>query len=271
MEREHYSFITGREICCERSTFKKRRVHHGFSGTWNLHLIEKGEVILSIDEQNVKLQKGDAVLIKPGPPRVFTVLNSDWRTEWCHFNIASHISAVLKWNQLSPFVYKVSLGAENHKRLKYLFRELRQICKDRQPGWYELAYCLVQSILLYGNMFSAELEEAESDNVTLKGINFQLDSNVQEMATGSGVSRTVFFTKFKETFGSTPGKYRESLKMIQARELLLKENKTASEIAAELNYSSVFYFSSRFKKYYGMPPGKYRRQFEKEIAKSPEL
>ena len=51
--------------------------------------------------------------------------------------------------------------------------------------------------------------------------------------------------------------------MMQAKELLLKEKKTISEIAAELNYSSVFYFSNRFRKFYGISPGKYREQYLK--------
>ena len=61
----------------------------------------------------------------------------------------------------------------------------------------------------------------------------------------------------------SPGKYKEQMKMMQAKELLLKEKKTISEIAAELNYSSVFYFSNRFRKFYGISPNKYREQYLK--------
>lgn len=262
MKQEHYSFITGREIFCECGVFAKKSVHHGFGGNWNLLLIEKGEVTLSIDDQDLKLLPGDAVLIKPGPPRLFKASNTSWRAEWCHFNLSSQFSEALKWKKASPFVFKIALESDNYKRLKRLFSELRQICKIRQPGWYDLAYCLVQAILLYGNMFSGMIEDTEDDNVTLKGIFLQEDVNIKDMATGSGVSRTVFFSKFKESFGTTPGKYREKMKMTQAVELLLDENKTVGEIAAELNYSSAFYFSNRFKKYYGMPPGKYREQLK---------
>ena len=260
MEQEHYSFVTGREIFCEKSSFSNKRIHQGYGENWNILLIEKGEVVLTIDEQNIKLQKGNAVLIKPGPDRFFTSLSARWYTEWCHFNFGTHITAPVKWQKITPFVFKIPVEQDDFKRLKYLFAELRRICKTRNPGWYELAYCLVHSILLYGNMISGSMQETNDDNVTLKSFYLPPDKNADDMAKACGVSRSSFFVKFKESFGMSPGKYKEQMKMTQAREILLKENKTVSEIAAELNYSSVFYFSNRFRKFYGISPGKYREQ-----------
>ena len=260
MVHDHNSSVTGREIFCQKNSFRAGRPHYGYSENWNLLLIEKGEVVLTIDEQNVKLQKGEAVLIKPGPDRHFTSLSPKWMTEWCHFNFGTYITAPVKWTKITPYVFKISVEPEDFKRLKYQFSELRRICTIRLPGWYELAYCLVHLILLYGNMLSGSEQKSESDNVTLKSFYLPFDKNAEEIAKGCGVSRSSFFVKFKESFGMSPGKYKELMKMMQAKELLLKEKKTISEIAAELNYSSVFYFSNRFRKFYGIPPGKYREQ-----------
>ena len=259
MQQEHYSFVTGREIFSEKSSFSNKSVHQGYGENWNLLLIEKGEIVLTIDEQNVKLKKGDAVLIKPGPDRYFTSLTSRWNTEWCHFNFGTFITTPIHWHKMTPFVFKISVETEDFKRIKYLFSEIRRICKIRHPGWYELAYCLVHSILLYGNMISGSIQE-DNDHVTLKGFYLSPDKNADDMAKACGVSRSSFFLRFKESFGMSPGQYREQLKMTQARELLLKENKTVSEIAAELNYSSVFYFSNRFRKFFGMSPSEYRKK-----------
>ena len=260
MLQNHYSSVTGREIFCQKSSFRSGKPHYGYGENWNILLLESGEVVLTIDDQNIKLQKGEMVLIKPGPDRYFTSLSSRWSTEWCHFNFGTYITAPVKCTKLTPFVFKTAIEPEDFQRLKYLFSELRRICAIRRPGWYELAYCLVHTILLYGNMLSCSEKSSEPDDVTLKSFYLPFDKNVEEIAKGCGVSRSSFFFKFKESFGIPPGKYKEQMKMAQAKELLLKENKTISEIAAELNYSSVFYFSNRFKKFYGISPNKYKEQ-----------
>ena len=43
--------------------------------------------------------------------------------------------------------------------------------------------------------------------------------------------------------------------------LLKYTNMSIAEIAAELNYKTVFYFSRQFKKITGIPPGAYRKLY----------
>ena len=113
MAHDHNSSVTGREIFCQKNSFRAGRPHYGYSENWNLLLIEKGEVVLTIDEQNVKLQKGEAVLIKPGPDRHFTSLSPKWMTEWCHFNFGTYVTAPVKWIKITPYVFKISVEPED--------------------------------------------------------------------------------------------------------------------------------------------------------------
>ena len=264
MEKNYYSFITGCELFSGKNYFNGKNIHQGHDENWNLLLIEEGNVTVMIDEQEVSLNHGDIVLIKPGPIRIFTASTSGWSSEWCHFNYSPHITAEVKWDSITPFIFKLSTEPSDFQRLKHIFSELRRICKIRQIGWYELGYCLVQEIILYGNMIANSGLNHQNTTVTLNAFELQPHKTAGEIAKECAISRTAFFTKFKESFGTSPGAYRESLRMTHACDLLTKENKTISEVAVELNYSSMFYFSNRFKKFYGISPSEYKKKYQRD-------
>lgn len=263
MGEDHYSFITGCELYSGKNSFKKKDIHDGHSENWNLLLIERGKVVLTIDEVDISFVAGDVLLIKPGPLRFFTSSAEGWSSEWCHFNLTPHINTPIKWKAVSPFTFKIKPEPEEFRRFKQILSELRKICKVRRIGWYELGYCLIQEMLLYGNMISSPGLDQQSIKTTLKAFDLQPFKKAEDMAKICAISRTSFFNKFKESFGVAPGKYREDQKMSHALDLLLKENKTISEIASDLNYCSAFYFSNRFKKYYGISPSEYKKKYRK--------
>lgn len=76
-------------------------------------------------------------------------------------------------------------------------------------------------------------------------------------------------TLFSEVEGSTIEKYFINLKIEKIKELIIYDELTLSEIAFQLNYSSVAYLSNQFKKVTGFTPtyfkqlkAKKRRQIE---------
>ncbi len=50
------------------------------------------------------------------------------------------------------------------------------------------------------------------------------------------------------------------MKLNRSRDLLLRENKSVSETADTLAYSSVYYFSRAFKKHFGQSPQQWVRK-----------
>jgi len=81
---------------------------------------------------------------------------------------------------------------------------------------------------------------------------------IEELAAYCGFSPSKFNTRFKELVGSTPHTYMLNLKIEKAKELLNTSDKSITEIAHKLCFSSSEYFSSVFKKYTGMTPTNYR-------------
>ena len=68
---------------------------------------------------------------------------------------------------------------------------------------------------------------------------------------------------FSDTEASTITHFMNSVKMERAKEMIMFEDYTLSEIAEKLNYSNLSHFSTNFKKIAGLPPSHFKRLKEK--------
>jgi YesN/AraC family two-component response regulator len=68
---------------------------------------------------------------------------------------------------------------------------------------------------------------------------------------------------FSDTEATTITHYMNSIKMERAKEMIMFEDLTLSEIAERLNYSNLSHFSTNFKKIAGLPPSHFKRLKEK--------
>ena len=78
-------------------------------------------------------------------------------------------------------------------------------------------------------------------------------------AVGLGVLTGFFlFLLFHSAFGISPQRYLLEQRMTAARQLLLDPYYNISEVASQVGFSNIFYFSRCFKKYHGVSPSEYR-------------
>jgi two-component system, response regulator YesN len=84
--------------------------------------------------------------------------------------------------------------------------------------------------------------------------NVSMDSLCEKL----GVSISYLSTMFKKVLDSSFGKYLIGLRMEKAKELLRFSNMKIYEIATNVGYNDVYYFSYSFKKYTGQSPKEYR-------------
>ncbi|MGN7413780.1 AraC family transcriptional regulator [Paenibacillus sp. SAF-068] len=70
--------------------------------------------------------------------------------------------------------------------------------------------------------------------------------------------------QFKRKTGYSPIDYLIQTRIAKARTLLLRSDATLSEIAAEVGYSDMYYFSRIFKKHVGISPILYQRKMREE-------
>ena len=86
--------------------------------------------------------------------------------------------------------------------------------------------------------------------------NLETPPSLSELAKIIGINEYKLKRGFKEMFGNTVFGYLSDTRLEIAKNDLLENKKTASEIAMELGYSSVQHFSKAFKKKFGSSPSK---------------
>ncbi len=79
------------------------------------------------------------------------------------------------------------------------------------------------------------------------------------LAKATGMSRTLFFNKFKDTVGETPLVYLTNWRMDKAKRLLLTSKENISSIASHVGYQSEAAFSRVFKARLNETPAGFRR------------
>jgi len=86
------------------------------------------------------------------------------------------------------------------------------------------------------------------------------DITLKEVASRFSYSPNHFGVLFKEQVGVSFNDYVVSRRMNKAKEMLLNPHYKIYEIADQVGYKSLTYFSRMFKEAFGMTPGDYRKQ-----------
>jgi AraC-like DNA-binding protein len=89
---------------------------------------------------------------------------------------------------------------------------------------------------------------------------------VDDLARLCNLSRATFARVFHQALGQAPMQYLADWRMTLARDLLLAQETTLDEIAAQVGYSSVYAFATAFRRHHGEPP---RRWQEHALAATP--
>lgn len=82
---------------------------------------------------------------------------------------------------------------------------------------------------------------------------------VPDLAREAGLSRTVFFERFRRVLGLTPMDYLLAWRMALAKDLLRREKGGVAEVAERVGYASASTFTIAFSRHMGVPPGKYAK------------
>ncbi|WP_299969632.1 AraC family transcriptional regulator [uncultured Roseobacter sp.] len=85
------------------------------------------------------------------------------------------------------------------------------------------------------------------------------DMDMEHMARSVGLSRPHFFKLFKQYMGVTPNVYMNTLRSERAIEELLQTEKSVTDIAFDLGFSSQASFTRFFSSNVGIAPSEYRR------------
>ncbi len=81
--------------------------------------------------------------------------------------------------------------------------------------------------------------------------------SVEQFAKEMGMSRSNFYKKFRDLTGVSPAAFVKVKRLNEAARSILNGLGNITEIAFDVGFSDVSYFSRSFKDYFGCPPSKY--------------
>ncbi|MHA3054538.1 AraC family transcriptional regulator [Acinetobacter sp. ANC 4633] len=77
---------------------------------------------------------------------------------------------------------------------------------------------------------------------------------VEELAKSMGMSVSSFHQHFRDITSMSPLQYQKSLRLTEARRLLMTENRDISSASLQVGYESLSQFSREYKRFFGAPP-----------------
>ncbi|SIR40992.1 AraC-type DNA-binding protein [Shewanella morhuae] len=84
--------------------------------------------------------------------------------------------------------------------------------------------------------------------------NFHKQINISELADYSGMSLSAFYTHFRSVTAMTPLQFQKSLRLNEARRLMLTENLDAMTTTFKVGYESPSQFSREYRRFFGQSP-----------------
>ena len=210
-----------------------------------------------------QVQPGTALLLFPGEwHRYRPDQESGWTEYWLGFG--GRESTRIMQSFFSPQAPIVSVGQPDaliqhfHQILHWLSQPVaakEQILASHVP----LALALLRSSSLTDDVThnsDAELVIRAKAEM-LRHLTDRTD--LEALAGELGISYSRFRFAFKKQTGYSPREYENMMKLNRSRDLLLREQKSVSETADALGYSSVYYFSRAFKKQFDQSPQQWLR------------
>ncbi len=167
----------------------------------------------------------------------------------CFDLINTVCEAVAEINQefIIPQKYYINVDhITKYETVEELMESVRNICTN-------LCALITENKAAKRDNLLAELMEFTDKNYT--DVNF----SIQKMADEFGMTMTNLSQYFKNHTGNTINDYVTGLRIKKAQELLVKTDKTLTEITEEVGYINTSSFIRRFKQMTGVTPGQFAK------------
>ncbi|MBQ2284398.1 MAG: helix-turn-helix transcriptional regulator [Clostridia bacterium] len=171
--------------------------------------------------------------------------------------VGSYVASGLTLNadkKILPFIHRCTEGQ---------YKKIKDICKKWQSrSWDSYAACRIGLMDFYLEIIQDCTKKKPDDDYVSKAIsyihkNFKSNFSGNEIAKYCSVSISYLRSRFLNQTGQTIGRYRDSLRIAAAKEMLESGYFTITEIASELGYCDVYHFSKSFTNQVGFSPTKW--------------
>lgn len=173
---------------------------------------------------------------------------------------------------LPAFIHITSFSSREHVWLKQTADLIFDEINSEKQGSKILVARLAEMLFIHTirayihqggqaeGFLAALADERISTALKLIHENPEREWTLEILSKAVGMSRTLFFNKFKETVGETPLEYLTNRRMDRAKRLLLSTKDSIGSIALAVGYQSEAAFNRLFKSKVDETPARYRRK-----------
>lgn len=226
---------------------------------YDFWLVCAGRGSLNCDGVDHKLSGGDSFIFKPGSRITATHLpDYPLQVVACHFDIVKTWLKELT-SRSDRFLYRrLSKPEITAGLLGFAIRNAQAKRQEQADFWLSAA------VMSFFEPQSVEMEAATGSGRNLENLCAEIAGHPGRNWTIAGIAGKLrysgdhcrrLFLKYK---GLPPMEYVIRCRIERACFLLKYTDKSIAEIADELDYKTVFYFSRQFRKVTGIPPRIYR-------------
>lgn len=230
-----------------------------------------GPVIIEIPGKAAQsFGQGESLIIPEGIPHKLTLSEgSKGLSRWAHFRLTVFDTVdALSFYQMPTIIRGAAARKTGDmcQELAEIFNSSNdELTMERLITAKSLGFRLA-SVILQNSQHVANFHETgelyQRLSPTLKYLREEHPRRISlsRMAQMANLSVSRFSTLFSKAMGVSPVHYQMKTRMAKAKHVLLKTDRTISEIADELGYRDQFHFSKAFKKESGLSPNIYRLQ-----------
>lgn len=228
-----------------------------------LTYVDQGALHSVAEGQDLLLKQGDLVVYGPG----------QWHMQYADIGVAPRyvtISFELSGSNLAPLLNRKFTAPQNVVTLlQGMLREQERM--DVYSGDIILSQL---NLLLLTLLRESEAPKAgklqtsnavHSENEIIRQAQQYISSHIREklsvplVARQVDVSPSYLTALFHKNLQISPGEYIRRIKLQESKQMIRENNLNFTEIAAELQYSTVHHFSRQFKEKFGITPTEYAK------------
>ncbi|MBQ2927779.1 MAG: helix-turn-helix transcriptional regulator [Oscillospiraceae bacterium] len=228
-----------------------------------LTYVDQGSLHSVAEGQDLLLKQGDLMIYGPG----------QWHMQYADIGVAPRyvtISFDLKGIEIAPLINRKFTAPQNVvTMLQNMLRE-----QERMDAYSNDIILSQLNLLLLMLLREAACPKGgklqtsnsiHSENEIIRQAQQFISSHIREKLSVPMVARQVdvspsYLTAlFHKNLQISPGEYIRRIKLQESKQMIRENNLNFTEIAAELQYSTVHHFSRQFKEKFGITPTEYAK------------
>ncbi|XEC97091.1 AraC family transcriptional regulator [Paenibacillus tarimensis] len=253
---------------------------------FEINMVLEGEQLIRINGTDYWMQAGDLLIISPNQPHDSRADGEGPMSYFClHFDIddktfrqllirtrASFPADSKLTGMIRPVLDKLmELTRRNGPVLMphrmqalssmfELFSCLGEMLSEEEDGLSDLSQHTLQIAGKIADFIDNALYEIQSDELASAEMPL-----IAEIAGRLGYSPSYCNRIFHLVYGMSPRQYVSSMKLKQAKLMLLDPKLSIEQIARRLGYRDISHFSRQFKRWTGMSPSHYRQHYASRL------